>query len=136
MDTLKIAEQLKESGIKPSFARMHIYNYIKTSRNHPTVDTIYSDLVDTIPTLSKTTVYNTLNVLTEANLVKSLNLYENEKRYDIIDDEHSHFVCEKCNNIYDIPYEDTDLLPQGYEKFKIREKQILLKGICDKCSSK
>ena len=133
MDTIKIAEQLSNSGIKPSFARMHIFNYIKTSKNHPTVDIIYNDLVDILPTLSKTTVYNTLNVLMEANLVKSLNLYENEKRYDIINDNHSHFLCEKCHNIYDIPYEDSNLLPEAYENFKIKEKQILLKGICESC---
>lgn len=134
MDSLKIAEQLSNSGVKPSIARIHIYNYLLKSKNHPTVDTIYSDLISEIPTLSKTTVYNTLKVFMEANLVKALNLYENEKRYDIIDDNHSHFVCEKCDKIYDIPYEDTDLLPVGYNDFKIKEKQILLKGICGKCS--
>lgn len=134
METLKVAERLSNSGIKPSFARMQVYNYLMASKDHPTVDTIYNALVDTIPTLSKTTVYNTLKVFMEANLVKSLNLYENEKRYDIIDDNHSHFICEKCDNIYDIPYEDTNLLPEGYGKFKIKEKQILLKGICESCS--
>lgn len=134
METLKVAERLSNSGIKPSFARMQVYNYLMTSKDHPTVDTIYNALVDTIPTLSKTTVYNTLKIFMDANLVKSLNLYENEKRYDIIEDNHSHFVCEKCDNIYDIPYEDTNLLPEGYEKFKITEKQILLKGICESCS--
>lgn len=134
MDSLKIAEQLSNSGVKPSIARIHIYNYLLKSKNHPTVDTIYSDLISEIPTLSKTTVYNTLKVFMEANLVKALNLYENEKRYDIIDDNHSHFVCEKCDKIYDIPYKDTDLLPVGYNDFKIKEKQILLKGICGKCS--
>lgn len=133
MDTLKIAEKLSNAGVRPSLARIHVYNYIKNSKNHPTVDIIYTNLVDIIPTLSKTTVYNTLNVFMEADLVKSLNLYENEKRYDIIDDNHSHFLCEKCSNIYDIPYEDSNLLPEGYEKFKIKEKQILLKGICEGC---
>lgn len=133
MDTLKVAERLSNSGIKPSFARMQVYNYLMTSKNHPTVDTIYNALVDTIPTLSKTTVYNTLKTFMDADLVKSLNLYENEKRYDIIEDNHSHFVCEKCDNIYDIPYEDSNLLPEGYGKFKINEKQILLKGICESC---
>lgn len=134
MDSLKIAEQLSNKGVKPSFARIRIYNYLRTSKNHPTVDHIYSDLVEEIPTLSKTTVYNTLKVLMTANLVQSLNLYENEKRYDIIDDHHSHFICEACHGIYDIPYEDVDLLPEGYNDFKIKEKQILLKGICGKCS--
>lgn len=133
MDTLKIAERLSDSGIKPSLARVNIYYYLRESEDHPTVDVIYNDLVNTIPTLSKTTVYNTLKLFIDKDLVKSLNLYENEKRYDIINDNHSHFLCVECERIYDIPYEDADLLPEGYGDFKIKEKQIILKGVCPKC---
>src|SRR5699024_1597693 len=108
----------------------NIYDYLNTSKDHPTVDIIYNDLVNDIPTLSKTTVYNTLNIFMDANIVKAINLDENEKRYDFNVHNHSHFLCEKCNNIYDIPFGNVEFLPEGYENFKITEKQILLKGIC------
>lgn len=131
-----IAEELYSHGIKPSYPRMQIYKYLQDKRNHPTVDSIYTHLVREIPTLSKTTVYNTLNLFIEADLVNSLNLDENEKRYEITIDDHSHFKCVKCREIYDIPYDNINLLPKEYKNFTIQEKQIFLKGICEKCSKK
>ncbi len=133
MDSLTIAEQLTVHGIKPSYPRIQIYKYLYTKKNHPTVDDIYNDLIEEIPTLSKTTVYNTLNLFIEAKLVKSFNLDKNEKRYEIIIHDHSHFQCERCNRIYDIPCDDINLLPKEYEGFKVNEKQIFLKGICEEC---
>ncbi|HHV38137.1 MAG TPA: transcriptional repressor [Tepidimicrobium sp.] len=133
MDSLAIADHLKDHGIKPSYPRIQIYKYLYDKRSHPTVDDIYNNLIKLIPTLSKTTIYNTLDTFIEANLVKSFMLDENEKRYEIIIHDHSHFKCEKCNRIYDIPYGDMDLLPKQYEGFKVNEVQIFLKGVCEKC---
>lgn len=133
MDSKAISELLKSYGIKPSFTRIQIYKYLYDNRTHPTVDNIYSNLVEDIPTLSKTTIYNTLDLLKEANLVSSLNFGENEKRYDVAIHDHSHFKCEQCEKVYDIPSNNIELLPEGYEDFKIHEKQIFLKGICRYC---
>ena len=60
-----VGEYLKENGIKPSYQRMKIYEFLLQNRIHPTVDTIYRALNKEIPTLSKTTVYNTLNLFIE-----------------------------------------------------------------------
>ncbi|MCK9444784.1 MAG: transcriptional repressor [Tissierellaceae bacterium] len=133
MDSQMIAEQLLNHGIKPSYPRLQIYKYLYMKRNHPTVDIIYNSLVKEMPTLSKTTVYNTLNLFIDAHLVTSLNLDENEKRYEIIIHDHSHFKCENCGNIYDIPYENIQLLPEGFEDFQVNEVQIFLGGICPHC---
>lgn len=134
MNSIEVAQELLTYEIKPSYPRVQIYKYLEDNRNHPTAHDIYSDLVNEIPTLSKTTVYNTLDRFLEVGLVLALNLDENEKRYDIVTDDHSHFRCEVCDQIYDIPYDDIDLLPKGYEGFQIKEKHIFLKGICKKCT--
>jgi len=134
MDSIEVVQTLLTYEIKPSYPRIQIYKYLKENRNHPTAQDIYSGLVNEMPTLSKTTVYNTLDRFLEIGLVIALNLDENEKRYDIVTDEHSHFKCQVCNQIYDIPYDNIELLPKGYEEFQIKEKHILLKGICEKCA--
>lgn len=133
MDSKKIAELLVKHGIKPSYPRIQIYKYLYDRKDHPTVNCIFDSLILEIPTLSKTTVYNTLNLFIEANLVKSLILDENEKRYEIIIHDHSHFKCEQCDKIYDIPYTDINLLTKDFEGFIVNEKQIFLKGICINC---
>lgn len=129
----EIGNLLLEYNIKPSNPRLHIYSYLDKYRNHPTVEDIYLEVIESIPTLSKTTVYNTLDLFEEKELVKSLNVDNIEKHYELIIEDHSHFYCEKCDNIFDIPYKDINFLPSGYENFKIKEKNIILKGICPEC---
>ena len=60
-----IIQKLSAHNIKPSLQRLAIYSYLLEKKNHPTVDMIYSDLHPSMPTLSKTTVYNTLKLFIE-----------------------------------------------------------------------
>jgi Fe2+ or Zn2+ uptake regulation protein len=61
---------LKEKGIKPTYQRLKILEYMsKNLNNHPTVEMVYDKLLQDIPTLSLTTVYNTLNNFLEKRLV-------------------------------------------------------------------
>ena len=87
---------LYEKGIKPSYARIKIYSYLQLNRMHPTVDEIYNALVNEIPTLSKTTVYNTLKLFESAGITRAITIEDNEARYDINVDNHGHF---NVNNV-------------------------------------
>jgi len=55
-------EICRDLGLSPSITRKQIYEYLLKSKNHPTVDEIYKNLIDDLPTLSKTTVYNVINL--------------------------------------------------------------------------
>ena len=63
----EMSQFLSEKGIKPSYQRVKILERLLADKSHPTVSDIYLDLVDEIPSLSKTTVYNTLNIFIEFN---------------------------------------------------------------------
>lgn len=66
----KIKTLLEEKGIKPTFQRLKILEYLSNNlNNHPTVEMVYEKLLNDIPTLSLTTVYNTLNNFLEKRLV-------------------------------------------------------------------
>ena len=52
----EVAESLKLRGVKPSYQRMKIYEFLLNNRIHPTVDEIFKTLTPEIPTLSKTTI--------------------------------------------------------------------------------
>ena len=60
-----VKQYLIEKDIKPSVQRLAVMTYLLEHRTHPTVDEIYSELQDKIPTLSKTTIYNTLKLFVE-----------------------------------------------------------------------
>jgi len=130
-----IAEILLNKDIKPSYQRIRVLEYLMEKRSHPTVDEIYGALVKEIPTLSKTTVYNSLNLFMDANLVKIALVEENEARYDIAFTEHGHFVCETCGYIYDFPVNLDESEFPSLENFQIKDKTVYFKGICSKCLS-
>jgi Fur family transcriptional regulator, peroxide stress response regulator len=94
-----LAKTLIGKNIKPSYQRIIILEYLLNKKNHPTVDKIYTDLAKEIPTLSKATVYNTLDLLKEANLTKVVTIENNETRYDAKVSSHGHFKCESCGKI-------------------------------------
>ena len=129
----EIAEFLRVKGLKPSVQRIEIYNCIKDRKDHPTVDMIYSDLAPQIPTLSKTTVYNTLKSFVQAGLAQPITIDESEIRFDPDISSHGHFKCESCGNIFDFRADFAKFEAPELNGFVISEKHMYIKGICRGC---
>lgn len=102
-------------------------------KNHPTVDTIYKDLLEEIPTLSKTTLNNTLNLFVERGIVTVITIEENENKYDADMSLHGHLKCNHCGQIYDIRLPIAALKLAGLEKFEVTESHMYFKGTCPIC---
>lgn len=130
-----IGDYLKKHGIKPSYQRIKIFQYLVEKKNHPTVDMIYKALCTEIPTLSKTTVYNTLDLFIEKKIVNVIVIEENETRYDSIMAVHGHFKCEKCGRIFDVNIDEEIKTNKDLENFEIKEQHYYFKGICKDCSN-
>ena len=129
-----IEKYLRDHGISPSYQRKRIFEYLYNSKEHPRVSDIYSALIDEIPTLSKTTVYNTLNLFIKNKIAESIIIDENEFKYQIVDDKkHAHFKCEDCNKLYDIDIDIDRLNIDSLKGFDIHEQSFYFKGICKDC---
>lgn len=132
----KYKQILVDRGIKPTFQRIKILEYLDKNHSHPTVDMIYSALYKKVPTLSKTTVYNTLDIFREHELVDILTITESEIRYEYILHPHHHFFCKRCGKIIDL---DVNCVYQDMmcvEGHKIEAIHGYFKGICSECLSK
>ena len=132
-NTENIKNYLLEKDIKPSYPRMKILEYLMTQKNHPTVDNIYSELVKEMPTLSKTTVYNTLNSFIKEGIARVITIEEGETRYDADIENHGHFKCTKCGAIHDFKINETQIEKEGLEDFKVEEKNFYYLGLCKNC---
>jgi len=128
-----LSKELKSKNIRLSHQRLKVLEYVAKHRCHPTVEQIYNDLHEEIPTLSKTTIYNTLKTLVEAGMVKQLTIEDNEARYDINIETHGHFKCESCGAIYDFEINIDSFDCKELEGFKINHKDVYFRGICQKC---
>ncbi len=127
-------QYLRKFSIKPSVQRTAVMDYLLNNRIHPTIDEIYLALSPSMPTLSKTTVYNTLDLFVERGAVQALVIDEKNARYDVDISAHAHFICRSCGAIYDIFNLKPSMyqLPQNTE-FDIRAVEISYSGICNKC---
>lgn len=131
-----ISRFLMGKGIKPSYQRVRILERLFDTHDHPTVNDIYTDLIDEIPSLSKTTVYNTLNLFSQNGIVRSFSVDGSEARYDILTHGHGHFICLCCKRIYDFDLEEGLVINHSLDGFDVMEKEITVKGICKLCKSK
>ena len=136
MEQQQISAYLLKNGIRPLQKRVKIMSYLVSKRNHPTVDMIYSDLIHEINGLSKTTIYNVLNLFVQSGVALALNIDGNEVRYDADTSIHGHFKCKICSGVIDFRIKQEDLPKPILEGFKIDEQHYYLKGICSFCANK
>ena len=131
-------EYLQRYGIRPSAQRIAVMHYLLTRRTHPTVDEIYHELVDSIPTLSRTTVYNTLHLLYKHGAILALSIDETNVRFDGYTHPHAHFLCCGCGNVYDVDLDDVAFVQRNTPRNAaiITEAQLYYKGLCNVCSAK
>lgn len=73
---MKPYERLLDHNIKPSVQRIAIMQYLMEYPVHPSADDIYTALSPSMPTLSKTTVYNTLKLFSEQGAAQMLTIDE------------------------------------------------------------
>lgn len=135
MDAYK---HLQTYNIKPSVQRIAIMDYLLTHKTHPNVEEIYSALNPSIPTLSKTTVYNTLKLFTAHNAASLLTIDEKNVCFDGDTSPHAHLLCKCCNRIYDLPLPqaDKELIDMEVGGHIINEVHSYYRGICKNCLEK
>ena len=129
-------QYLTENGISPSVQRLAIMNYLLTHHTHPTVNEIYAELLPAIPTLSKTTVHNTLKLFVQHKIALHVNIDERNARFDGIVKAHAHFLCKKCGRILDVPLHKLKHLYLEKSDFTIEEAYFNIKGICKTCKTR
>jgi len=129
------AELMEQKGIKVSHQRLRILDYLEKNRVHPTADMILNDLKNELQSLSKSTVYKTLNTFVEKGVLRELTIEENEVRYEYDLQDHGHFKCMGCGKVYDFEYRFNVDDIKELKGFRIDDKNIYLKGLCRDCNS-
>lgn len=120
---------LRQCDIQPTPQRIAIVEYVLKCTTHPSADDVLSYARKKCPTVSRATVYNTLNLLVEKGLLAMQTITEGAVVFDPNTEKHHHFVDDETGEIYDIPWDQLEV--RGKEKlkdFEIVEFQVLLRG--------
>lgn len=134
----KIAELLRNSGYKATPQRITIAETILRSKNHPSAEEIYEQVFHIHPTISLSTVYNTLNILRDMDFLKEIT-FRGKTRYDPNVKMHVNLICENCGKIYDV--EDTTIIEQidkisKNHGFRFYVQHVDIYGKCKICLHK
>ena len=132
---MNVYEYLLSYDIKPSVQRIAIMDYLLKHHTHPCIDEIYMTLHDDIPTLSKTTVYNTLKLFVEHGAAKMLTIDERNACFDGDTSAHAHFQCRCCGRIFDMPMHinESEMNEMAGKGFSVEEIHSYYKGVCPEC---
>lgn len=135
MEAIPTFDYLLAHGVKPSMQRMAVMEYLLKHRTHPTAEEIYTALHPSLPTLSKTTVYNTLRLLTEKGAALQLTIDERYVCFDADTTPHAHFLCRGCSKVYDFKLNDQELIAAASvpEGFVVDSTHLYFRGLCKHC---
>jgi Fur family peroxide stress response transcriptional regulator len=129
-------QECKNRGLNITFPRMAIYKILLQYKGHPSAEDIYKEVQKDYPNISLATVYKTLEMLAENDLITKVTQLHDIVRYDFNKEIHHHLVCVKCKKITDIENESLNKLPipKNIDKgFKILNYQVQFDGICMDC---
>lgn len=126
---MDVLARLRRHGIQPTPQRIAVAEHILTATTHPSADEVWEQVRRHCPTLSRATVYNTLNLFVAKGLVRTQVLKEGTVVFDPQTGAHHHFIDMDTGRIYDVPW---DALKVSGEKalrgFDVCEYQVILRG--------
>jgi Fur family peroxide stress response transcriptional regulator len=132
-------KKCKANKLKITPQRAAIYKVLTASVSHPSAEQIHREVKKEFPNISIDTVNRTLLTFADANMIDVVEGHGDPRRFDPNQNEHHHFYCVSCHNIFDFQADllDSLKLPPDMEKnFLITGKRICLSGYCDQCRSK
>ena len=126
------------AGIQKHFRKRDaILDYLRSTKAHPSAETIYTDLKVQIPDLAMGTVYRNLTLFKEQGLVSSVATVHGVERFDANTDPHVHFICGNCDAVIDL---DQMEVPETLNQMaaaccggQVAECQLSFTGTCRDC---
>lgn len=111
--------------------REAVYGVLSATDVHPDVGYVYREVRKVMPTISLGTVYRNLEELVRSGRAKKLGIEGSVERFDGNVTPHSHFVCNRCGKIFDVPMhcDLTDDCMCG----EVERAEVIFYGICNEC---
>jgi Fur family ferric uptake transcriptional regulator len=130
---------LKKNHLKFTIQREVILETLYNSDEHLSPESLYNLIQEKYPKLNTgiATIYRTLTLLEESDIVTSLSFGTQGKKYELgAKDHHDHMICTVCNHITEFVDEEIEKRQQAIAKelgFKMTDHSMQIYGICKNC---
>ena len=125
--------------MKYSKQRQAVLQTVLDNKTHPTAETLYNQLRETMPEISLGTVYRNLNALAEHGAIKKVLVPNGPDRFDFRIQPHEHMLCTQCGKVFDI---NIDIMDDVSKKaltdceFYVTDCSVTIYGLCSNCKHK
>jgi Fur family ferric uptake transcriptional regulator/Fur family peroxide stress response transcriptional regulator len=129
---------LKEQGLKVTPQRLALLDLIE-EHGHISIEELYELLIEDFPSLSLATIYKNMIIMTNSGILKEIKIDNAKSKFEIIKDDHIHFICSCCGAIED--KHPTAELKSAFdtiassENFSFNDYNLNLYGKCTACST-
>ncbi len=127
----ELAGILRSHGMKATPQRLAVASLLLPARIHLTPQQVRERLRDRYPSLSLNTIYQTLQRLAGAGLLRELNI-GGRTWFDSHVEPHHHAVCRVCERIEDVPAA-AQFVPLTLRRWKIEDEARIWQGLCPEC---
>ncbi len=130
------ADQIRARGYRMTPQRMTILHILHHHGGHLTPAEVYAQALVDLPGMTETTVYRTLEFLTENGLVHQAYLANGHLAYEIAREDHHHLVCRNCGDNLEIEHSLLEKLYRQLEAasgFKLTGGHVTFFGLCPAC---
>lgn len=110
-----------------------ILSILKQSERHMTADEIFFLAKLKMPSIAMATVYNNLNALDEAGVIRRLHIDGVADCFDKITEPHDHLLCDGCGKITDIHLPSLPALLEQELGTEIRDYELTVHYVCPEC---
>ena len=130
------ARELRARGLRVTGPRLAILAHLRSDLSHPSPEAVHAALQPRHPSLSLSTVYQTLEAFLQAGLCRRVTTGSNRLRVDGTTDDHDHAVCRSCGAVMDLARTPAfrpprpPALPRGTELIGFR---IEYEVVCARC---
>lgn len=128
---------LKEKSLSLTAVRLSLLEAVEQNP-HSCANRIFEAVKKKIPTVSIQAVYNNLNALTDAGIIREIKPKGHVSLYETrVDDNHHHVICRNCGKVEDTNCFDSApcLSPADDHGFAVDEAEVIFWGICPKCQT-
>ena len=131
-----LSRQLKEAGYKLTPARLAVAEVLETYPEHLSHQQILEAGKRIYPKLSRATVYRTVELLVELEVIRPIYLHDPTQRFVSASGGHHHLICTGCDKTIEFDHCSADQLAQDLSKrynFQIRNHLLEFQGLCASC---
>ncbi len=129
--------RLKDRGLKSTGQRDDIASVFFGLGQHISAERLYAEVKKINPHVGYATIYRTLRLLKECELVSERHFDDGQARYEVVSDKHhDHFICERCGKIFEFEIEGLERLQETVArelKAVLTRHKMELYGICSDC---